>query len=107
LVKRVPDDFSGPEVVAALRGCDAVVCCMGGAHVSQQLPLIDAAVAAGVKWFVPAEFGSNKLAAKDGPQSPHNNFIHAKKEVVLKRLAAAEKEGLSWTALSTGAFLDW
>lgn len=102
-VKQVPDGYPEEDVYAALQGCDAVVCAVAPRHAAQQLPIIDAAVRAGVKWFIPAEFGANKVAL----QQKSNNPVHNAKDDVLRRLKAAESQGMSWTAIATGPFIDW
>lgn len=87
----------------AFRGRDAIVCALNLQNVHQQIKFIDAAVQAGVKWFVPAEFGGNKEAAKHGEKLP----LHEAKIDVNKHLVKMESKGLSWTAVATGPFIDW
>lgn len=72
-------------------------------QVTRQITFIDLAVKAGVKWFIPAEFGGNKAKAHLGVKTP----LYDAKEAVHKHLIEAEKSGLCWTAIATGAFFDW
>ncbi|KAI1776270.1 putative oxidoreductase CipA-like protein [Hypoxylon cercidicola] len=96
-------DYESPEsLVKALTGQDAVVSTIGFAGLPQQLPLVRAAVAAGVKRFVPSEYGSdatNEAAAGLPPFKP--------KHAVAAALAAAAAGGdITYTLVSTGPFLD-
>ena len=69
-----------------------------------QLPLIEAAVKAGVRHFIPAEYGGNKEAAGGkGEVIPGHN----EKEDVIQLLKEKERDGLRWTAIATGPFFDW
>lgn len=102
-VYRIPDSYPEDDLSVAFQGQDAVVCSLNPGNIIQQLKFIDAAVEAGVKWFVPAEFGGNKEAAQHGEKMP----LHEAKELVNARLVEAEKSGLSWTAVATGPFIDW
>ena len=66
--------------------------------------MIDAAVSAGVKRFIPSEFGSNTLNTKVVELfSPALDM----KVDVLKYLKEQEGRGLSWTGIATGPFFDW
>lgn len=90
----------------AFRGQDAVVSVVGTAAVAVvQRTAIDAAVAAGVKRFVPSEFGIHTRKVRG---SPIGSILAGKIGVVdyLEEVAQRE-EGFSWTGLSTGLFFDW
>ncbi|CAI6033689.1 unnamed protein product [Clonostachys chloroleuca] len=63
---------------SALKGHDAVVSAVGAAGIVGQKVIIDAAILAGVKRFIPGDYGSEKAAAG----------------------------GIEYTILSTGPFLD-
>ncbi|XXH00131.1 SET domain-containing protein 5 [Hypoxylon texense] len=96
-------DYESPEtLVEALQGQDAVVSAVGFAGLKQQLRLIDAAVEAGVKRFVPSEFGSdaeNEAANALPPFRPKKAAAD-----VLAHEAAAGR--ITYTLVSTGPFLD-
>ena len=100
---RVDDSYPESEVLEAFRGQDAVVCALGFANLLPQITFINAAVKVGVRWFIPAEFGGNKAAALQGERLP----LHDAKEAVHRHLIKTEAEGLSWTAVATGPFIDW
>lgn len=67
----------------------------------QQL-LIDAAIAASVKRFIPAEFGSDTLG-KSGELAVFGGKVASRK--YLEEKAAEGK--ITWTAIANGPFLDW
>ncbi|KAI0377905.1 NAD(P)-binding protein [Hypomontagnella monticulosa] len=95
-------DYESPEsLVKALQGQDAVVSAVGFAGLPQQIPLVHAAAKAGVKRFIPSEYGGDTENAKNAELPP----FRPKREV----LAALKKEapsGLTYTLIPTGPFLD-
>lgn len=101
-VHRIGDDYPEAELLEAFKGQDAVISTMATASVKQQGVIIDAAIKAGVKRFVPSEFGSetNEKAVAVIPQ-----YFHDKVEAV-KYLRRKEKEGLTWTSFVTGPMFD-
>ena len=56
-VIRITDDFPYQDIVAALKGQDVVVCTTGFSADVIQYRLIDAVIEAGVKRFIPSEWG--------------------------------------------------
>lgn len=75
---------------------------VGNGGFSNQQKLIDAALAAGVKRFIPSEFGNNTADERVRALAP---LLDGKKAIVdyLKE----KQDRLSWTALITGPFFDW
>lgn len=64
-VKVVAVDYDNfDNLVAALRGQDALISTLGSAAFNKQLLLVKAAAEAGVKRFIPSEFGSDTLNEK-------------------------------------------
>lgn len=64
--------------------------------------MIDAAVQAGVKRFIPTEYGNNScLAASELVP------LYGEKAKIIAHLKAQEHTGLTWTAIHTGQFFDW
>jgi len=61
VVKKTYDD---PTLHEVFLGQDGVVSAVGGGAILDQIKLIDAAVKAGVKRFIPSEFGVNTLDKK-------------------------------------------
>ncbi|KAE8354938.1 isoflavone reductase family protein [Aspergillus coremiiformis] len=102
-VHRVDDDYSEPALLDALNGQDVVVCTISAQGLAQQKAIIDAAVKAGVKHFVPSEFGPDSRNEQASAMIP---FLCRAKVQIVEYLKSKEKEGLQWTAFVTGPFLD-
>lgn len=60
----VRGEYTHGFFVDALRGHDAVVCASASDSIKEQEVIIDAAVEAGVNYFVPSEFGSDSQHPK-------------------------------------------
>jgi len=95
--------YEAHSLESAFKGQDAVISLVGNAGFHDQERFIDAAIAAGVKWFVPSEFGSNTADERNLKIVP----IFDDKRNVVEYLKSKESQGLSWTALITGMFFDW
>ena len=65
--------------------------------------MIDASVTAGVKRFIPSEFGSDTQNAK----AVTSISLFGLKVQIHEHLKAQESKGLSWTAIAAGPFFDW
>ncbi|KAJ5266885.1 hypothetical protein N7478_009693 [Penicillium angulare] len=97
-------DTSDSELVEILRGQDAVVSAITEQAIPQQKVVIDAAIKAGVKFFVPSEFGHdtmNEQAARLLPPC----YVTQKRQIV-EYLQTKEVDGLKWTAFVTGPFFE-
>lgn len=105
-VFKVDDSYPVPQLRDAFAGQDAVICVISLKNIPEQLKFIECAVDAGVKVFIPAEFGGNKEVT-GGMQHGEELPSHGGKDVVLDHLRKAEAKGLSWTAVATGPFVDW
>ncbi|KAM4063035.1 NAD(P)H-binding domain-containing protein [Hirsutella rhossiliensis] len=97
-------DFGSVDSLsAALAGQDAVVAALGAPGLGLQPTLVDAAVAAGVRRFLPSEFGSdlaNPLTRKlpvFADKARTSDYLEAKASTTL----------LTYTLVSNGPFLDW
>jgi len=89
------DYTSASSLSAALKGLDVLISTLGGAALGLQVPLATAAKEAGVKLFVPSEFGNVSLGASGG--------IFAGKENVRLKLLDL---GLPYAVFYTGPFPD-
>ncbi len=104
-VTYVSDDPPIEELVNALRGQDAIVVTFPGSNSDLQVRLADAAAQAGVRRFIPADFGScdsSSLRALDLMplyRAKHNVRQH------LQQLDSSSS--LSWTSLVCGHFFDY
>jgi len=95
--KFVTVEYSSPDTLAqALKGIDVVISTLGGAALGTQLPLAEATKAAGVKLFVPSDFG--------GPTEGRKESIFAAKEQFKLKL---KEIGLPYTTFYTGPFSDF
>jgi hypothetical protein len=91
------------DYVRALRGQDAVVSGLGFEGKPTERALIDAAVEAGVKRFLPSEYGVDNTNPAASGLSP----VFRRKADIIEYLKSKEGSGLSWTAVPTGMWLDW
>lgn len=100
-VKVTKVDYSSHDsIVEALKGNDAYVSAVP--QHDGQPALIDAAIAAGVKRFIPSEFGSNISGNSKVAELPvfkgkklTQDYLHQK------------SSHISWTVINNGLFLDW
>ncbi|KAK4948607.1 hypothetical protein LTR10_012611 [Elasticomyces elasticus] len=97
-------DFTSVEsLTAALKGIDAVVSTVAGAAIKTQTVLIDAAAVAGVKRFIPSEYGSVTTNPKLEAIPFYDNAFKVKHHLQEK----ADAGQLTWTVLACGAFLEF
>lgn len=94
------------SLVSALKGQDAVVSAIATPALLEQKVVIEAAVQAGVKRFIPSEFGINTTKLQVG--SGVEKILAGKLEVqkLLSEKVKSSKE-FSWTGVSTSLFFDW
>lgn len=114
-VIKVTDDYTLSELTAAFEGQDAVISALSTTPVTHDegtsglaYRLIDAALAAGVKRFIPSEFGANNLDPRPRGLVP----VYDRKGAMLEYLIAAcsspaNIHGMTWTSISCGSWLDW
>jgi len=105
-VIQVSDNWPEEELVAAFKGIDAVVSNVPAAHGPTinggQERLIDAAIKAGVKRFIPSEFGGDNRNKAGLELCP----VYQDKLPVIKYLQERQDK-ISWTAVITGPFFDF
>jgi NAD(P)-dependent dehydrogenase (short-subunit alcohol dehydrogenase family) len=104
-VKVVPVDYDSLDsLTAALKGQDALVSTLATLAIDAQIRLVDAAIAAGVRRFIPSEFGSNGPLARRLP-------VFASKVKVLdylvQKVQERGNEAFSYTAVYNSIFFDW
>jgi nucleoside-diphosphate-sugar epimerase len=103
-VRVIKTDYSLPSLVEALRGQHAVVSTISTYSLAQQAVLIDAAVEAGVKRFLPSEYGVDSAIPEFGDLGIEPGKV---KQDTVAYLRTKEHRGLTWSALIVGAFFDW
>ncbi|KAG6019115.1 hypothetical protein E4U41_003391 [Claviceps citrina] len=102
--KVIDVDFrSADALTAALKGQDAVVALFGAASLDLQHGLIDASIKAGVRRFIPSEFGSDLGLPQNRALPPFADKAKVEDHLVDK----AKTSGLSYTFIYNGPFLDW
>ncbi|KAF2424939.1 NAD(P)-binding protein [Tothia fuscella] len=99
----IKTSYDLPSLTAALKGEDAVIVALPPSGLAMELMIVDAAVAAGVKWFIPSEYAHDTTDERVIERVP---FWKVKLAVV-EHLREKEKDGLNWTGLVTGLFFDW
>lgn len=96
-------DYTEASLVEAFRGQDAVVSALGAAGLAEEIKFIDAAVAAGVKRFLPSEYSCNSQNNKTTDLIP----VFGLKVQINEHLKAQESKGLTWTAIEAGPAFDF
>ena len=91
---------------AAFAGQDVVVSAIGPGGTLAQLAMIDAAVSAGVKRFIPSEFGpphaQARLAELEFAAAPRKTVFKHLQEAAQRSAAVAGGEAFTYSALATG-----
>ncbi|UNI15525.1 hypothetical protein JDV02_002051 [Purpureocillium takamizusanense] len=106
----ISPDLPLDELTAACQGHDAVVAAFPLTDVSQHLRLVEAAFRAGVRRFIPADYGSCDAAS---PQPQHHLQLYRDKTLVrdkcetLGEHAARDGKPFTWTSIVCGHFFDY
>ncbi|KAH6977509.1 isoflavone reductase [Ilyonectria sp. MPI-CAGE-AT-0026] len=101
-VAHVKSDFSLSSLTEAFKGQDAVISMLPITALGDQAVVIEAAIAAGVKRFIPSEYGSDSTSDAVIAVVP---FFEGKKKYL--DYLKSQESSISWTALFTGPFFDW
>ncbi|KAK2752332.1 hypothetical protein FQN55_007372 [Onygenales sp. PD_40] len=100
-VTGIKSDFTHDSLVQALKGQDAVVSTFAAVAIPEQIKVIDAAIEAGVRRFIPSEYGGdsrNKNAQRRLPLCALKTQVW---EYLIER-----QDKIEWTAFNNGPFLD-
>ena len=103
-VNVVKADYSDrAALVQALKGQDVVISAVGGEAVATNfdLTLAEAAIEAGVKWFIPSEFGS------DTSHPFYTSIPFVAPKIATSNLLKSKQSKIAHTLITTGPFLDW
>jgi hypothetical protein len=104
-VKVLHVDYTSVEsLTAALKGQDAVISAVGNEGLLGQSVLVDAAIAAGVKRFLPSEFGLDTGNSKTAELPVFGYKVATRKHIEEKVAAGAS---ITYTYVISGPFLDW
>ena len=101
----LPVDYNSIEsLTAALKDQDAVVSTIGMEGILGQTLIFDAAIAAGVKRFLPSEFGSDISNSKTAALPVYEHKVAVRKHIEKKVKNGAD---ITYTYVINGTFLDW
>lgn len=104
-VNFITTDYSAASLLDAFKGQDAVISTVSSTQpgaLDLQKSLIDTAITAGVKIFVPSEYGVDT----SDRSSPNSIPFLAEKIAILDYLRERQDK-ISWIALITGSLFDW
>lgn len=102
-VNVIKTEFDYDSLKAAFSDQDAVISIVGNAQASDQKLYIDAAVAAGVKRFIPSDFGG---WTPDASILDKDRLFKPKVEIA-EYLQKMESETFSWSAIINGPVFDF
>lgn len=95
------DYDSQSSLAQALQGQDALISTVAMSAISKQPQMIDAAIAAGVKLFIPAEYTVN---SRD-PQAQAQPMMSS--VVAIQKYLATKGDQISWFVVNCGALLEF
>ncbi|GFP59654.1 isoflavone reductase homolog IRL [Trichoderma asperellum] len=95
-------DYSGSSLLLAFKDQDAVVNTITMPDFEAQKKMIDIAVLAGVKRFIPAEFG---IDTSKEETVEIMTFLKMKPQIIQYLRSIQDK--ITWTGIITGPFFDW
>ncbi|KAF2093892.1 NAD(P)-binding protein [Rhizodiscina lignyota] len=101
-VEQLKTDYSHDSLVAVFKGKDVVISTVAGHAIPDQIRIVDAAIDAGVKRFVPSEFGSD-TSNEVGLQL----FTFWSQKDKVRKYLDSKKDQIEWTAFFNGFFFDW
>lgn len=101
-VRHVKTDYSEASLLDAFKGQDAIVSTISPEGLPTQKLIIDAAIAAGVKVFLPSEYGVDTSIRSSPDVVP---ALGPKIETV--DYLKSQQDKISWTVLITGSLFDW
>ncbi|OTA06117.1 isoflavone reductase family protein [Trichoderma parareesei] len=96
-------EFTDSDLQSAFEGQDVVISALGAAGLGEQKKLVDAAIRAGVKRFLPSEFSSSSQDAAVLQLLP----IFGQKRELIEYLKTKQSAAFSWTGIATSLLFDW
>ncbi|KAF7546251.1 hypothetical protein G7Z17_g8571 [Cylindrodendrum hubeiense] len=96
-------DFTDVDLLDAFKGQDVVISALGAGGFTEQRKLVDAALLAGVKHFLPSEFSASVEDETVLQLQP----LFGQKKAVIDYLRSKESAGLTWTGIATSGLFDW
>ena len=98
----VTDSYPEEELKAAFKGQDVIINCITSLDVSEQYRFIDAAIEAGVRRYVPSEYGLDNLK----PEAQALNMVFRDKGKVQEYLRS-KTDVIEWMSVSCGMWIKW
>ncbi|KAL8935425.1 MAG: hypothetical protein Q9216_005429 [Gyalolechia sp. 2 TL-2023] len=102
-VQSIDDTYPSDQLLPALKGQDALINLLPSLSAKEANTIADTAAEAGVKRYIPPEFGSDT----GNPEVVALIPVFAGKAEMTEYLKTKESAGMSWTAVINGAFFDW
>lgn len=96
-------DFTEGDLEAAFKGQDAVITAVGATGFGEQKKLVDAAISAGVKRFLPSEFSASSQDAAVLQLLP----LFGQKAELIEYLKSKQSANFSWTGVASSLLFDW
>jgi nucleoside-diphosphate-sugar epimerase len=100
----IADSYPTEELIHAFKGQDVVLNCMTSLSVMDQFRMIDAAISAGVRRYVPSEYGLNNMRSE---AQALNDVFRAKGKVQEYLRERAAEGVIEWMAISCGMWIKW
>jgi hypothetical protein len=97
-------DFTSSSLESVFAGHDLIISTISGGDYDLQIRIIDAAVASGVRWFMPHEFGQDSLNKSVQERIPRS-MVRAKVIDYLRHVSDTIS-AFEWVAVATGCILD-
>ncbi|KAF2738782.1 isoflavone reductase family protein [Polyplosphaeria fusca] len=104
VVEHRTSNFSSASLEQVFTGKDIVISTMAGGDYRIQVRIVDAAIAAGVRRFIPHEFGHDSLNKRIQERIPRS--LQRARVIGYLRSMSAEHESFEWTAVAVGCTLD-
>ncbi|KAI1840093.1 hypothetical protein JX266_013696 [Neoarthrinium moseri] len=101
---KIDDGYPTEALISTFQEQDVILNCMTSMSVADQFRMIDAAIAAEVKRYVPSEYGLNNL--RSDAQAVNAVFRDKGKVQEYLRLKASE-EAIEWMSISCGMWIKW
>ncbi|KAL4784116.1 hypothetical protein BJX76DRAFT_328069 [Aspergillus varians] len=99
----IKDSYPQEDLIKAFQGQDAIVNAITSFSVAAQLKFIDAAISAGVKRYLPSEYGLDN----NNPAARELSGVFKDKGLVQDYLRKKEETGLTWTSIACGMWIGW
>ena len=99
----VPDSYPAHDLISAFSNQDVIINMIPITEVALHKKIVDAAIKANVKRLILSEFGTNVPELQTTEPTPR----YQGKIEVRDYMESKSGQGLTWTGLVVGAFLDW